>query len=198
MTANRKVLRLDRYFPSTRPVASPSAQTNSLCGVNEDPKGMSSTILTVLEQLKVEGGHLYYVLLLQYQYGLRVSEALNLRCSQISKGGKILVNGSKGSADRIIVVPELARFGANSLVGDYKIFPYISRFHVYREYKKRGISLALNGTNKRAVTHAPRHVAINEVNELSKSKEKTRQFIGHKSIKSTEHYVRNKKNKNSY
>ncbi|MDV7393150.1 hypothetical protein RZS08_17390, partial [Arthrospira platensis SPKY1] len=54
--------------------------------------------------------------------------------------------------------------------------------------KKRGVSLNLGTGKNKAVTHAPRHLLVSELSSIDKELTTVQKTIGHKSIKSTQHY----------
>lgn len=125
--------------------------------------------------------------------GARITEVLNIKGSDISSQGNIKIKGLKSSNDRILRTSEHRNFWLGMRNFTNNLGSVYSRFYFYREFKKRGISLNFHGYKNQAVTHAPRHLLIADLQTIDIELTTTKQTIGHKSIKSTEHY--GKKNK---
>lgn len=133
---------------------------------------------------------LFIIQELQFFNGLRISEVLRVRLSDVTKSGQIMIRGSKKSNNRLITPAFsnilLMQCKANRL----EPFATIDRYYVYRQYKKSGISKKFAHASNNAVTHLFRYVKVNELHVQNVSNSDIQQFIGHKSIKSTEHYVK--------
>lgn len=133
------------------------------------------------------------VIELQLFYGLRISECLNITTSDISNTGHIRVRGSKGSNDRIVIPYRFASFWQNEAKALLPLGNIYSRFWFYRNYKNLGLYAIFGNSKVKSVTHLFRHLNILSLKDNFNETGLTRNFIGHKSIKSTMHYERKKK-----
>ena len=130
------------------------AQTNRLCQpVNKiniakpliQVLSLSNNALPVEIKARIE---------LMYLHGLRVSEALRIKPSDVIPTGLINVKGSKGSGSRMV---------NGVLYNDYWVryssfgFPlpdYYSRFFVYRVLKQAGVYYKSDNNLKASITHS--------------------------------------------
>lgn len=120
--------------------------------------------------------------------GLRVSEVLNIKGADISASGIILVKGLKGSNNRFCSVSIYRDFWIKRRKIPETLGAVYSRFFLYREFKKLGISLLTNNSSKQAVTHAFRHMLVTGALSIEKDFTAAKNLVGHKSTKSTHHY----------
>jgi len=190
-----KLLGILSNVDRNKSIPNPTAQYSTLCLPDNELESVNMRVWITCNSLKQSNPTLYIILTLQMSYGLRISEVLNLKGSDYRSYGKLFISGLKFSQNRYIVINELDYFfkmykGSTSL-----IFSHISRFYVYREYKKLGISFIFGNSKKSSVTHAPRHLTILQAKENKIDTKDTQVFIGHKSIKSTEHYENKEKKK---
>lgn len=151
-------------------------------------------------QLKREG---YSIALqafvsLQFKFGLRVSDALNISYSDISRNGTIVINQGKGSEKLIARDDEYLSFWNNCQENKTHPFRQYSRFYIYRLYKKFGISTTEKGRKHDSVTHAPRKMLAQELQSDGFGKSEIKTALGHKSERSTEYYLDKRKRTASY
>lgn len=171
-------------------VISPSAQSNTPCAI--DLQGISSSFN--FERDVVANPALPEVVKavveLQYRYALRISEVLSISAENISKSGKIKINALKGSESRIIEPFSYKSYwtGANKEL--LPLSHIYSRFYFYRFYKKLGWYATFGNSSTRSVTHYFRHLQGLELQNDFSDITLTARSLGHKSIKSTEYYVR--------
>ncbi len=171
-----------------KPVPSPSAQTTTLLQLQEQESIVMSSIRSYRFQLLRDDPLLWYIIELQLSGGLRISEVLGLSCKDISFSGHVSIKGSKGSYGKIIYVVDSLEYLLRCKNNSLNPFEGYSRFYVYRQFKKLGIELQLNGKKKNAVTHAIRHVVAREEKNAGFSKKQTQRHLGHRNSKSTDHY----------
>lgn len=172
-------------------VKSPSAQIAELCekwktkepqinvkSLLDNPKsGLSSVDKAVLE--------------LQFLYGLRISEVLNIKPTDIGSNGNIQIKGLKGSENRVVYAVRFRNFWEQMRVNNFQLPNSYNRFYFYRLYKKKGIYQAFGKNRKSSTTHYLRYLYIQELLTQGIELEQIKLIIGHKSIKSTIHYVSN-------
>jgi integrase len=132
---------------------------------------------------------LWYLLKFMSISGCRVTEALNIKTSDITKDGRVIVRGLKNSESRFVSDSELCHFFSHCKKNNRVPFMIYNRFFIYRYLKKLGLYSYFGESTKASVTHSFRHLAILDMKEIDKGLQLTKQSIGHKSIKSTKHYA---------
>lgn len=131
---------------------------------------------------------------LQLLGGLRISEVLGIKGINISLSGAVYVEGKKGSHSRIVQVIYNRDFFSKFAGSFCFVFSCYSRYWVYRQYKRYGITHAhLNGIYN-SVTHALRHAYIAGAQQAGACNDDIQRSIGHKSKKSTSHYINKNRN----
>lgn len=150
-----------------------------------------SHLYTTLGIIPPTAGQSHIISMLQYIYGIRVSEALNITNEDIDNNGFIFIKGKKGSENRIIYLKEILPYKTNKPhLRKAKVFT-ISYKQYYRVCRKYNIVIPITKGRKRdIVTHAYRHNRIKDIFELAKNNLKdTKRFTGQKHNKSTLHYI---------
>jgi site-specific recombinase XerD len=132
------------------------------------------------------------VLELQLLWGLRISEVISIKPSQVTSLGQIMIRGSKKSEDRIVMGYMYSNVWTSYVKKGNIIGEERDRYYYYNLYKKFGLYRKNKGKDNNSVTHIFRYSFVElllknniEINEIQK-------LIGHKSVKSTEHYARYK------
>lgn len=128
--------------------------------------------------------------------GLRISEALNIKYGSITKDGRIAVKGMKGSNDRLVFPSTTSSYFQLCKLSKYDPFKEKNRFYYYRFLKQKGLYFFSNSGKKNAVTHVFRHNFVSDLANSGADNNFIKTAIGHKSIKSTEHYVEKNKKQN--
>jgi len=100
-----------------------------------------------------------------------------------------IVHGRKGSSDRLVTLPELAFELRRARDIDYRPFACISRYTVLRQLKAVGIYYKDESMNKARISHLFRFRFLEMVNKHDLKADSIRKIIGHKSVKSTNHYL---------
>ena len=176
------------FDPRIKSAINPSAQCAALCDFNYsgELQFLQANVENFLSthEFTPQGA----IVGLLYAYGLRVSEVLNVRGSDVGKNLFVFVKGGKGSANRIVVPIYNLPFWEGFRGCNYSLNDVFSRFFVYREMKKFGI-YAYFGNNKHcSVTHSMRHLKVLTMELSGIEQNEVRRFIGHKSIKSIAYY----------
>jgi len=184
-----RLLQADKEKLRTKAVQTPNAQFTTLCADPLQDKSIELAILQKIETVKKQSKLLAMLMKLMLANGLRISEVLQIKSGDISTGSRILIRGKKRSFDRVIDGSEFHEYLQMCRNNSIQPFAIFDRYHVYREFKKLGISIKFNGNKKNSVTHALRHIAGREIKNLSKSVETTGRALGHKSFNSTKHYT---------
>lgn len=187
-----KVLYGERPKLRTNSVSSPSAHTNKLCDDLEVPGAKVKALLHDRESILRQNPKLWYVIELMMAGGLRVSEVLNISAYDITTLGHIRIKGSKGSSDRVVRVFDGLDYMLRCKENSVAPFRDISRYYVYREFKKLGITHKFFGKAKASVTHFFRQLVSRSMEEENFTDEQRRQFLGHKGKSSLKHYSNGK------
>lgn len=169
-------------------VSTISAQTIRLCNDSISsrlPEYGSDMSFVYLSDYSFTVGIIY---VLQSRYALRISEVLGISPKNITSSGTIIVKGLKGSNDKYVDIIELRSFFKECKVNNVSPFKGISRYFVYRTYKKFNINYSESYGTKTAVTHGFRYKKVREIQEIEKDLTVSSIVLGHKSLSSTKHY----------
>lgn len=181
--------------PTQEPVKSvltPNAQTTTLCAADSVQVTAVMSALTKLLASPDIPGRLKAGISLMFQEGLRVSELLRIRGTDVKRNLAIVIRASKGSENRLVhpvsFRQEWQRFqgSAISIGDDY------DRFFVYRLFKSYNIQLDHVSGQNRSVTHSLRYLYIRQLSADKVDLELIQKSIGHKSINSTNYYENKK------
>lgn len=173
-------------------VSSLTLQSDILLKVQDSPADslsiavnsiLSNKLIPQVERVMIE---------LIYRNGLRVSELLRIKGTDIMPNGSFIIRASKFSQNRIGFVVDNAEWLQSYRSYPSFIFADYNRHFVYYLFKRRGISSQIIGNQNKAVTHVLRHQAIENLLMATKDTAVTAQAIGHRSKRSTEHYLSHK------
>jgi integrase len=183
-----KNLLSNTMIKSTNKLIKSSAQSVTLCVL---PDSTPTQAERIVERVNSDSGISIIIkslVELQFSHGLRISEALNLSNSDLLSMHRIRIKSLKGSIQRIIVFNDSHGYFDFCRKTGSKPFDGLSRFTVYRIYKKLNIQYLNSDSAYLSVTHAPRHIVASELQKLDKNNDFTSDFLRHKSNKSLEHY----------
>lgn len=169
-------------------VPSSSAQYIKLCERVRNIISENSSFSINIDANKNQNDILNLIILLQYYYGMRISEVLNIRISELKIGRFCIVKGLKGSHDILIsddLLIDVLTYYKN--IG-LEVFEGISRFYVYREFKKMGIQINGGGKVNLAVTHSFRHNLAKDLRDSGYKDEDVTLALHHKSKSSQKNY----------
>ncbi len=179
----------------TRPVPTPSAQYIRQGAPGTDQFVSSDTFIHTLQGIELINPILYSIGWLLFTYGMRVSEVLEIQPTHLRNGNKFFIKGKKGSGNRYVNYEPIKAY-IHPIAGNTPyLFTGYSRHWVYREFKKLGLILQVQGNNRNAVTHAGRHLVAQELRSSGDDLQSIQGFYQHKNIKSTQHYANKKKSK---
>jgi len=120
--------------------------------------------------------------------GCRVSEALQLKPTDITTTGLVKLSSLKGSDKRIVHSGNAMKFLLDCKKKNHILWNEWTRQFVYREFKKLGIGQQFGRSSTKSVTHYFRHIIAKSIKNENMNMTDTKKFLGHKSIKSTAHY----------
>lgn len=167
----------------------PSRKTRPL------PKYLSQNEIKKMIDLTTNLKHKCIVKLL-YGCGLRLSELLNLKITDVDSGNMVVhVRNSKGNKDRVVML-------SNQLLGDlreyylqYKPKEYLIEGQGGGMYSEKSVQNVVKdaatraGVKKRATPHILRHSFATHLLENGTDIRFIQQLLGHSSIKTTEIYT---------
>lgn len=178
---------------TTKPVTTPIAQIGTLCDKNFDENKEIFELQRSLDKMKNKHKLEYYVCVFMLETGCRISEALNVKCTDIDALGRVRIKGLKNSNNRIVTSPSCREFFLLQKKNGGDIFTRLNRFHLYRICKMYGIGSKFEGNKKNSITHYFRHINALFAKNISENLHEIRQTLGHKTEKSTMYYLKNKK-----
>lgn len=173
-------------------VSNPVAQYTKLCAAGNIYDTEFLRVLQVADKIKCTDYVYYVIIILQLFGGLRITEVLNIKCQHITNLGFVNVRGIKKSNNKFVNVPEIKDFLRNCKLSNLDPFFGISRFMVYRFYKKHLINHLFDNSCNNSVTHYLRHLYAIQVNSTADNINDVRDSMGHKSVNSTKHYIHTK------
>jgi integrase len=177
-----------RMIHPTNKLMKSSAQYAILCAQPGDAKTLSETIIRRIGEDPTLSIIVKAMVELQFTHGLRISEALNMSYSDLLPANRIRIKSLKGSIQRIIVFNDSYGYFNFCRKTHAKPFDGISRFCIYRIYKKLGIMYKDSTSSYMSITHAPRHILAAELQKSDKENAYTSDFLRHKSKESLKHY----------
>lgn len=168
------------------------AQIPNRCGIRESDIRRAAACEVIMKCAKEKGHRDAIVLDLLLCSGLRVSEVCGIRPEDILNEKTVFVRGLKGSRDRVVTLQVMTDFHYFRIRCPWRWELGLNRWYIYRLCKEYGIYEQILGNKKLAVTHSGRHELIVSLQDAGLAPEEIAQVIGHKSVKSTEHYLKHK------
>ena len=179
----------NRIYQKVKAVKRLSAQTSRPCD-ESTLRALQNILKNVCSRNNTQvGTYEKAIIELQFLYGLRISEALNIHFSDVLFNGSIKIKGSKGSENRIVYPVEYRDFWIHLHNSKATIPSSYNRFYFYRIYKKYGISGIIGDNVNTSVTHYLRFMFVQQLVSSGQDPEQLQQILGHKSIRSTIHYL---------
>ncbi len=136
------------------------------------------------------------IILLIYSAGLRISELINLKISDIQSGRQtLLIRGAKGRKDRFSLLSEKALFILREYYKEYRPKEYLFEGQYGFRYSDASIRKILKsaklkaGINQRASVHTLRHSFATHLLEHGTDLRYIQELLGHNSSKTTEIYT---------
>lgn len=167
----------------------PIAQNIKLCEPSNSQLIDSARQSRLNQLYKAEPWHISLVIHLLADYGLRVSEALSIKATDITSNGQIIIKGSKGSSNRLIVINEYRDRLIDLRSSGFNPIKNIDRFVVYRVLKRWNIEGKFSYGSKNAVCHQFRYNFVKDIQSVTNDLNETAKLIGHKSSFNTAIYV---------
>ena len=179
-------------LPLINSVLNPIAQTTKLCSAHTQLLiGNDSNIIRIMKDPAVYIQDRALIELL-YIGGLRISEALNIKCNHITKDGRVMIIGSKGSNNKIITPMINQQYFINCSIFNISPFYGKNRFYYYRLFKEKGLYIFRKTAENNSVTHSFRYNLVSDLRNSGIDIVDIRATVGHKNIKNTLLYVNKK------
>jgi len=169
-------------------VLNPSAPNAILCAVRDGLDPVVSKALALTAKASPWPVPMRVIIDIQVRHGLRISEVLRIKHSDILTLGRLKITASKNGQDRIINYEDsfdYLRFCKANGVTPFKDY---DRFFLYRAYRKEGIMLFHDFDKKYSVTHALRHLVVQQLTKEIEDKSLISSIMGHKSTKTLSWY----------
>lgn len=164
------------------------AQTGTQCATGhiEDPAELVPE--SARTKIAQQNPRLLHLINFMTASSCRISEALKVNYWEITKTGHVKLHQSKGSGDRIVHSGMAMQYLLECLKSKRQPWADWNRFFVYREFKKFGIGLQLQGRKKKSITHSVRHTVAKQMKRAGMTIDDSKQALGQKNVKSTAYY----------
>ncbi len=129
------------------------------------------------------------VIEMQYRFGLRIQEVLNISAYDVYRDGLVLIKSEKGSNNRMVQPVTFVSFWTGNGRLQLPLSDIYSQKYFYRLYRKLGFYQKFKGNKRDSVTHYFRHVLIERLQSEGMSLEDIQLFTGHASKRGLDHYV---------
>lgn len=166
----------------------PNAQSTEYNQSNNKVETKAEDVLLKVEELKSKSYQLYACAYLQCLHGLRISEVLAIRPTDITPLGTIRIQSNKGSNNRLVTSGEVMKYMLRCRSNSVFPFKDLDRYYVYREYRKIGLVLMTSTATHAKVTHIFRHMLVKTNQDQGFEIELSKNQLGHRSLKSTMEY----------
>jgi len=174
-------------------VLSMNARATTLSVNRTDLARRVRAVNTAIQEVKNKDRLLYYCILLMYRHALRVSEVLNIMPNDILLNGSVIIHSLKGSSKKNIYVDEVACYLLKCKNNNTTPFERYNRWYIYRQLKKYNISYISSSSSKLSITHAFRHLKIEELRSIGLTDIDIAEITGHKNVKNLQYYGYSKK-----
>lgn len=169
-------------------ILNPSAQSTKLCATSKEEELNTRAVQVITDGANLLGNDMRFLIDVMQVSGCRVSEILNVTWRDIGYDASVYIAGLKGSESKIVKVSYTRDIAIAFRKNKINPFAGVSRFYVYRLFKKLNLILTTEKGDKNKVTHSFRHCNA-RIQELSGfNLADTQKYLGQRSINSTKHY----------
>lgn len=175
---------------SNKSVQNPPAHNAILCALRDDLNPIVKKALCLSSEHSHWPLPMRVIIDMQVRHGLRISKVLRITKLDLISIDKIRIKASKRGTDRLISYRDT--FGYLDFCKKTSSMPFkdYDRFFLYRAYRKEGIALFHDKDKKYSVTHAFRHLLVNQLVSEIEDNSLISDSIGHKSKKSLDNYIK--------
>ena len=174
-------------------VSTPTDQITKLEQHNAHLISTVNDLYTYRDSLLKSNVILWYIIELQINGCLRISEVLDIKPSDIMANGQVIIHSKKGSQNKFVAVSDSARYLIQCRNNSVYPFQGITRQYIGRQYIKLGISIPNILGIKNATTHAIRHLVVSQMSADGMSIEDQATITGHKKTDNLKYYDHTKK-----
>ena len=132
---------------------------------------------------------------LLYQSGCRISSILQLKPTNISANGRIILHQGKGSEPMVIVPADYRDWWLNFRNSKMEYYELQSYIYYYRLFKRYKLVSPSSFGSKNAVTATARKMVAMDTFSVNEDLNEAKIALGHKSINSTGYYVKDRQAK---
>ena len=130
----------------------------------------------------------YFIAQIQTTYGLRITEVLSIKLSDIDENYRVTVQRLKREDPVVVSLAFQKRFIYALKKIDGFLFNMSTRYSVYYTYKECGIGFKSKYSTKLSVTHSYRHLYVKNLIEQGYSYKDIAIMLGHLDERNTELY----------
>ena len=179
---------IDKTKSGVNSVISPPAQTSELSARGFEVGKEYNKVNTWLENNKDVSVEIKVIISLMAEAGLRVSEALSIKASDILSNGQIRIKSKKRGQVRFITPFRYGELWKSKKLQIVSYIQCVDRFFIYRICEKYGFYFNAGANKNRKVTHYFRYLYMQSLllNDLNESERAT--IVGHSSKKSQLYY----------
>lgn len=178
------------YKHKDKSVSGAFAPIGTLCDEKKNCESEIFEILRIIETIKTQYVIEYYCIMFLMETGCRISEALKITANDIDNLGRVRINATKKSRNRIVVSPTCTKFLLQQKKVGGDVFARFNRFHIYRIIKKYGLGAYFGENKRQSITHYFRHINASIGAEIARDINEVAQLLGHKDTKSTQFYLK--------
>lgn len=183
-----EVLGIGVDVPRIKTVSTPLERTTKELPEVKDLTRSVEALVLQSERMKEYSKMCYYVFHILLNSGCRISEVLSIRAVDVLANGLVRIKGAKGSNDRIVSCGKATEYILKCKRFNVAPFQDINRKFVWSVFKRFNIELSVGSSDKKAVTHAMRHLMVASAKGADIDINTTGKFIGHKNVKNTTRY----------
>lgn len=186
---NKKMVSSQKGYLGSMSVKMPSAHITNPCSVRTDMCSQMDVLYTKWIGNQGNYSKIGAVVELMYIGGVRVSEALRVRPTDVTSRGDVMVRGLKGSNDRLVTPLKYQSFWLRYRSGGGSVESEVSRFYVYREMRKHGLYMKYGNNQLNSVTHMFRHLKALSMRDGGMEQEAISHILGHKQVSNSKFYM---------
>lgn len=139
--------------------------------------------------MKSQGRCMYLVFYLQTRHAIRITEALQLRGTDIINNRTLLIRAAKGGKNKIVNVEGFEEYFDRMKGCVTKLVQTVNYMRVYRLYKQLGIYAKIGGQRKNRVTHLFRYIVANDTKSIQGAGEALSTHLTHRRKKTKRYYT---------
>ena len=172
------------------PVPSPSAPTPVLLKNFIQTGSDNNLFITRLDENSELGLADKAVIELLYRYGLRITEVLKIKQTDLFGNNLIQIKTLKTKEVRFISPITYANFWFSVYYYRLPLSSVFTRFYFYRLFKKLGYYKKYGQNENYSVTHFFRHQLVKDLEKQGMEKKDISKYLAHRSEKTLEYYVK--------